>query len=289
MPEFCVILPCFNERNAITDGVHAVYQVLDENADWEIIVVDDGSDDGSAELLDKLKGELKRLRVFTHEDNRGYGAALKTGIHATDADWVVITDADGTYPASHIPQLIAEAKNVDMVVGARTGEKVASSVIRNFAKLFLTWYCSWITKYRIPDINSGMRVLKKTSVEKYFTLLPDTFSFTTTITIAMLSNNHEVKYIPVNYNQRIGASKIRPIRDTLNFIQLIFRTGSLFAPMRTFMPFIILFGGFFVFSALYDALSAANLTDTTILLFILFQSTFLFAILADLIRQHCKR
>jgi len=173
-------------------------------------------------------------------------------------------------------------------VGARIGENVQYSSIRRFAKIWMIWYSSWITRYPIPDINSGLRVFRKSTLEKYISLLPDSFSFTTTITIAMLSNNEIVKYIPIDYNKRIGKSKIRPVRDTLNFLQLIFRMGALFAPMRAFMPFVLIFGIGFVGSAFYDIVFRANLADKTILLFMMFQSTFLFSVLADLIHRHKK-
>lgn len=290
LPKLSVVIPCYNEQGAIDDGVRTILNVLTPENDWELIIVDDGSKDGTHDELERLNAEIEEMRVVKHELNRGYGAALKTGIRAAKGERILITDADGTYPACHIPDLLAAADDIDadMVVGARIGENVQYSSIRRFAKIWMIWYSSWITRYPIPDINSGLRVFRKSTLEKYISLLPDSFSFTTTITIAMLSNNEIVKYIPIDYNKRIGKSKIRPVRDTLNFLQLIFRMGALFAPMRAFMPFVLIFGIGFVGSAFYDIVFRANLADKTILLFMMFQSTFLFSVLADLIHRHKK-
>lgn len=288
-PEFSIVIPCFNERDAIEDTVRELLALPDVSATGQIIVVDDGSSDGTADILDTLAGELANLLVVRHDRNRGYGAALKTGVRRATGELIVITDADGTYPNHRIPDLLKEAQNADMVVGARTGENVTYSTLRKIPKVFLAAYTSWIANRRIPDINSGLRVFRKDIAEKFLHVLPNTFSFTTTITLAMMTNDYHVVYTPIDYSARIGKSKIRPIRDTLRFLQLIIRTGIYFAPLRTFAPFIAIMTAAFLFSLGYDITVKEDITDTTIVTALFTLNTTMFALLADMIDKRTGR
>ena len=144
------------------------------------------------------------------------------------------------------------ARQADMVVGARVGADVVYPLIRKIPKAFLRIYASWLSGREIPDLNSGLRVMRRSVVQRFLRVLPDTFSFTTTITIALHTNGYEVRYIPIGYAARVGKSKIRPIRDTLNFINLIVRTGTYFAPMRVFFPVSVLLFLGSIGSALFD-------------------------------------
>ncbi len=288
-PAFSVIVPCYNEQDAISDAVASLVAHLGPCDSYELIVVDDGSSDDSAEILDDLSQRYPHLNVVTHSWNRGYGAALKTGIRQASAEFIVITDADGTYPNERIPELVEIAKTVDMVVGARTGENVTYSKIRKIPKFFLARYASWMAGQRIPDMNSGLRVMRRTVLEKFISILPDGFSFTTTITLAMLTNYYAVRYIPIGYSSRVGKSKIRPIRDTLNFLQLILRTGMYFAPLRVFFPVGLLLGAAFMASLTYDVFVLRNLTDKTLLLLLFGMNTVMFALLADMIDKRSSR
>ena len=232
--KFSMIIPTYNEEESI---IKTVNHLIGMN--WkefpEIIVVDDGSE----EKVSNLKGlDLEKVQICRHERNQGYGAALKTGISNARNECIVITDADGTYPNERIPELIKifQEGNFDMVVGARVGKNVKIPLIRKPAKWFITKLASYLTGTKIPDLNSGLRVMKKEVVEKYIRILPDGFSFTSTITLAMLTNGYSAKYVPIDYFQREGKSKIKPIQDTLNFIQLIIRTVLYFNPLKVFVP-----------------------------------------------------
>ncbi len=282
-PSFTVILPCFNEEGAIEQTISSLRESLAEAADYELIVVNDGSTDGSAEILRTLEQSVKALRVVHHDRNRGYGAALKTGIRRARADLIVITDADGTYPNERIPELVDLAGEADMVVGARTADDVEYPLIRKIPKLFLKSYASWLVGQNIPDMNSGLRVFRKAVVERFLKILPDGFSFTTTITMAMMTNRYNVVFVPISYSARIGKSKIQPIRDTLRFIQLILRTGMYFAPLRVFGPVILLLLAAFCASMVYDVFVLENLTDKTVLLLLFTMNTGMFALLADML------
>jgi glycosyltransferase involved in cell wall biosynthesis len=255
----------------------------------ELIVVDDGSNDGSQDVLLELSQKNPNLKVITHELNRGYGAALKSGIRRAQGELIAITDADGTYPNDRLPELVALMVDADMVVGSRTGDEVDYSTFRKIPKYFLRRYCQWITGRNIPDINSGLRVFRKEVAERFLHVLPNSFSFTTTITMAMLCNEYMVRYEPINYARRIGQSKIKPIQDTLRFIQLILRTGMYFAPLRAFAPVIALLCFAFIFSAGYDIITEQNLTDKTLLLLMLAVNSGLFALIADVIDKRASR
>lgn len=286
---FSVIIPCYNEENGILRTLDQLRAALEGAEPYELIVVDDGSTDRSAEILREANlGDLD-LRLVQHEWNRGYGAALKTGLRKARAELIVIADADGTYPLDRILDLVEEAQDADMVVGSRTAENVEYPLIRKIPKLFLTRYASWMAGRRIPDMNSGLRVFRRSVAEKFLMVLPDGFSFTTTITLAMLTNHYDVRYVPIGYTARIGRSKIRPIRDTLNFVQLILRTAVYFAPMRVFGPVILLLMAAFVASASYDAFVLGNLADKTVILFMFTLNAAMFALLADMIDKRSSR
>lgn len=226
-----VVIPAYNEGPHIAEGLRAVQDAMERTGwEFEIIVVDDGSSDDTA-----AAAAGAGIRVVQHRRNRGYGAALKTGIAATRYGWVLITDADGTYPAEAIPSLLAAASENDMVVGARTGATVRIPLVRRPAKWFLGVLASYLAGRRLPDLNSGLRLMRKSLIERYAHLLPSGFSFTTTITLATACNNHDVEYVSIDYHTRQGDSKIRPWH-AYEFMLLILRTIVFFNPLKVFIP-----------------------------------------------------
>lgn len=288
-PAFSVIVPCFNERGAIRESVDSLIRHLGGRNDYEIVIVDDASTDGTSEILDEVASQFDCVRVERHDRNRGYGAALKTGIRRSSGDLVVITDADGTYPNERIAELVEACQGRDMVVGARTADDVSYPLIRKIPKFFLKLYASWLAGQSIPDLNSGLRVMRRSVVERFLTILPDGFSFTTTITLAMLTNYYDVSYVPIGYAPRVGRSKIKPIRDTSRFFQLILRTGMYFAPLRVFFPIAMLLGVAFAASLAYDVFVLRNLTEKTLLLLLFGLNTAMFALLADMIDKRSPK
>jgi glycosyltransferase involved in cell wall biosynthesis len=228
-----IIIPAYNEHLSVGPVVEEVRQILDENGiPGEVIVVDDGSRDGTGEAAHRAGA-----RVMRHRSNRGYGSALKTGIMAASNNLILITDADGTYPVKYIPDLVAGLETADMVVGARMGKNVAIPMVRRPAKWVLNKLANYVTGFRIPDLNSGLRAFRKNIARQYFAVLPDQFSFTTTITLAMLCDNYAVRYLPVDYLPRKGKSKIVPW-DAASFAVLILRTATMFRPLRVFLPIV---------------------------------------------------
>ncbi|MEQ9485683.1 glycosyltransferase family 2 protein [Coleofasciculus sp. F4-SAH-05] len=285
-PDFSLILPLYNEEKSLGATLEHLQSILKSvPCQSEIIVVNDGSTDHTGKILQ----QYPTIQVIQHGINRGYGAALKTGIRYAKYSIIAITDGDGTYPNERIPDLVKLANQADMVVGARIGANVRYSRIRKIPKWFLVRFAQWVTKYRIPDLNSGMRVFRKPVVERFLTILPDTFSFTTTITIAMLTNNYIVHYEPIDYYHRVGKSKIKPIRDTLGFIQLILRMGVYFAPMRIFFPVASLFFAGFLISLFQDVFIRQDLTESTLILFVAATQIGMFALLADMIDKRSNR
>jgi len=290
-PNFSVIIPCYNEEEAIHDTIRRLRANLGRQDSYEIIVIDDGSTDGTAKLLAQLSTEDLSLRILTHERNMGYGAALKSGIQKSRSDIIVITDADGTYPCEPILDMLTLLNDAeaDMVVGSRTGANVSYPFLRRIPKVFLRRYASWIAGKNIPDLNSGLRIFRKSISLRFFNILPDGFSFTTTITLSMITNFYDVRYFPVDYAQRVGRSKIRPIKDTATFLQLIVRTGVYFAPLRVFFPIGLILGTTSILSLFYDLLILHDLTEKTLILLMFFMNTMMFALLADMIDKRSQR
>jgi glycosyltransferase involved in cell wall biosynthesis len=279
---FSVVIPAYNEENGITPVLEELKVTLAATgAETEILVVDDGSTDKTLEAAEKAG-----VRVVRHEENRGYGAALKTGFRSARYDHVVITDADGTYPSEALLEMLPLREDHEMVVGARTGQRVHIPLIRRPAKWSLNKLANYLARRKIPDLNSGLRVIHKTMVEEFIGLLPDGFSFTTTITLALIVGGYRVKFLPIDYHHRTGKSKIRPIRDTLNFVALIVRTVVFFNPLRVFAPLALLFilggAGVLVGSWLW----LPRLLDTTTALLVLTGvQIFVLGLLADVIAR----
>jgi glycosyltransferase involved in cell wall biosynthesis len=238
-----VVIPAFNEALGIETTLNELVAELarirkSSGTEWEVIIVDDASTDSTAELLGRFHHD--NVRVVRNAQNRGYGASLKEGIAAAAHQWILITDADGTYPASHVSELLESITPRSMAVGARTGPTAHVAWIRRPAKWFLTRLASYLSGVRILDMNSGFRLFSKDLFQPLERLLPDGFSFTSTITIAALSSGWKIHYLPIGYRKRSGRSKIRPIRDTIGFFTLILRTVLYFDPLRVFIPFALI-------------------------------------------------
>lgn len=269
METLSIIIPVFNEEKALKKTIQEMDGLLERSEfKIEIIFVNDASTDKSREILNGLTGPSHK--VLHHETNRGYGAALKTGIKNASSEYICITDADGSYPNSEILRLALMLNDeYSMVVGARKENGAKEPFLRSFSKRVLRKLASYLAGISIPDLNSGLRVMKKDIVERYINILPDGFSFTTTITLAMLTNNYRVKYVPIEYFKREGKSKIRPIHDTFNFIQLIIRTVLYFSPLKVFVPlslFLVLFAFLILIGSLVLTGKAMDVTFGVILM-----------------------
>lgn len=257
MPGVSIVIPAFNEENGIAGTIATVRAVMAaDGRPFEIVVVNDGSTDHTA-----VRAAETGVTVISLPENRGYGFALKTGIRRSSHPLIAIIDADGTYPADALPRMLAHANQYDMVVGARTGQHVEIPLVRRPAKWFLRRLAAYLVGRPIPDLNSGLRVIRRDLVQRFEHLLPSGFSFTTTITMAALSSDALVWFEPIDYHVRVGRSKIRP-RHAFDFLILILRTIVYFNPMKVFLPIgaIFFIGGL---SKLVLDIVAARISETT--------------------------
>jgi glycosyltransferase involved in cell wall biosynthesis len=282
-----IVIPAYNEERGAPPVLKELLAQMEQelaHIPWEVIVVEDGSSDKTADAIEPFVGE--RLRLIRHKVNRGYGAAIKTGVAHALHPWILITDADGTYPAAHIPELLEHRGEFQMVVGARIGPKAAVAWLRRPPKWVLRKLASYLSRQDIPDLNSGLRVMRKDILQRFENILPDQFSYTTTITLAMFSAGFHVKFIPIDYLKREGKSKIKPIADTIGFTKLIFRTVLYFDPLRVFIPLAVFFllAAFAVGGGSY-ALTGRVMDVTTVLLFITGFHMLMLGMLADMLNR----
>ncbi len=231
--ETSIVIPAYNEEEAIRpvlDDVTAAMEPLGKP--YEIIVVDDGSTDRTVE---RCQGR-PQVRVISHDRNRGTGAARTTGVRAARGPNVVMIDADGTYPAEAIPPMLERLEHADMVIGARDREAGTVAWLRRLAKEFIRRLASYMVEFQIPDLNSGLRAMKRDVVLRFVPILPNTHSWVSTITMALLSSGYKVEWLPISYHKRIGHSTFHPIWDTYNYLTLVVRTIMYFNPLRIFLP-----------------------------------------------------
>jgi polyisoprenyl-phosphate glycosyltransferase len=275
-----IVIPAYNEEGSIAHTLEQIDLVMkSQEYQYEVIVVDDGSKDRTAERA----GEKSFVRIIRHPYNRGYGASLKTGIRSARGEIIVITDGDGTYPVDQIPVLLSHMNEYDMVVGARTKKDAQIELIRRPAKWLLSVLANYLSETKIPDLNSGLRAFRRELALKFFNILSDQFSFTTTITLAMICSGYTIHYEPISYFRRVGKSKINPIRDTVNFTLLIIRAVMYFNPLRVFLPICLALAGLGVVMLCYDVFVIHNIGDKTVLLFSMALLIAAIGLLSDLI------
>ena len=230
-----LVIPVYNEEKMVAETVLKCREQLNSlGLDYEIIVVNDGSRDGTKASLAKVDS----IKVLNNPYNIGYGASLKRGIKESSGAWVMIIDADSTYPIDKISELIRYAGEYDMVVGNRQHQR--DHFGRKPAKWFLKKLASFLVGKTIPDLNSGMRIFRRSIADEFWHLFPSRFSFTSTITLACFSNDYFVKYVDIPYYKRVGKSGIK-IRNFFDFISLIIRVIIYFKPLKMLSPVAAIF------------------------------------------------
>jgi glycosyltransferase involved in cell wall biosynthesis len=284
MPPLSIVVPAYNEERGIGPTLQELDLVMtDQGIEHEIIVVDDASTDATAGIARRQAN----VRLVQHHSNRGYGAAIKTGIRQARHEWVAIIDADGTYPPSALTTLLAETDACDMVIGSRSGEEVPW--VRRPAKWLLARLAEYLAETKIPDLNSGLRIFRKDLALSYFNILPSSFSFTITITIAFLSDHYLLKFVPIPYRKRHGRSKIRPLQDTLSFLQLILRTIMYFNPLRALLPVSFLLFVLALVVGFYSLVAYGRVMDITVItLAMAAVQIAVIAMVADMIQKKTK-
>lgn len=223
-----IVIPAYNEAQAIGTLLEHLKATCTDLVE-EVIVVDDGSSDDTARIAEGMGA-----RVIRHSRNKGYGASLKTGICAAHTDYVLTMDSDGQHKAEDIARLWERAEQSDMVVGQRTS-LIHSQLWRMPGKWLLALMANYLSRQRIPDLNSGFRLMRRDVVLKYMHLCPPGFSFSTTITMAFFNRGYDVTYVPIDVKQRVGKSTVS-VTTGLETIILILRIATLFDPLRIFIP-----------------------------------------------------
>ena len=228
-----VIIQAYNEEKAIKKTIEEIETVMKENNIYEgseIIVINDASTDNT-----RNEATEKGVIVLNNPQNMGYGYSLKKGIKHAKNETIVIIDADLSYPFISVPNMLKQKeKGYDLVVGARTGkyykESTAKSILRKILKLFV----EFVSGKKIKDINSGLRIFDKTTVTKFFPRLCNTFSFTTSQTLAYMMNDLTVCYIDIPYKKREGRTKVKLFRDSMKSMRYILEAGIYYNPLKIF-------------------------------------------------------
>lgn len=277
-----IVIPMLNEEKSVADTISRIRRVTGAIPAWEfeIVCVNDGSTDGTASILAGLAG----IRVITHEVNRGYGAALRTGLDRCESEWIFLVDADGTYPLEDLPRLLEYAvPGFDMVVGARSGIGIEQKPFFRLARWILRKMAYVLSGHMVPDLNSGMRVFRRGLYAQFRGLLPTGFSFTTTITMAALYSDYRLKFVPIEYSHRVGDSSIRPVRDFFAFAILIVRIASYFEPLRFFLPLAFWIAGFGVLKGMIDFIRLGAIGALAVIMVLMGVQVFITGILAEVI------
>jgi glycosyltransferase involved in cell wall biosynthesis len=272
-----LIIPVHNEAENIADLVKRACEAI--APEGEVLVVDDGSTDGSGRLARDAGA-----RVVSHPYRMGNGAAIKTGIRQASGSVVVMMDGDGQHDPADIPRLLAEIGPYDMVVGARaTGSQ--SDVHRWLGNRFYNVFASYLTNRPILDTTSGFRAIKASLARRFVYLLPNAFSYPTTLTMATIRAGHSVTFVPIVTMRRKGTSKLHPLRDGLRFLVIMFKIATLYSPIKVFLPVSALFFATGLGYYLYTFIEARRFTNMSALLFINAVIIFLMGLVSEQIAQ----
>lgn len=276
MMNVTIIIPVYNEEKNLPTLL-AELNKLDGIS--EIIIVDDGSTDNPGKIA-----ENRGVNVIKHPYNMGNGAAIKTGIRNAKGDVVVLMDADLQHNPRVIPDLLAYITDYDMVVGARV-KNPEGSLYRNLANRFYNKFASYLTKFNILDLTSGFRAVRKDIIMKFLYLLPNGFSYPTTLTLALLRSGHSIKYVPIHVNKRVGESKISLFNDGFNFILVILKIVTLFSPLRIFLPLSVIFSVGGIAYYIYTFLSRHEFSVASVLFLITGMLLFMLGLISEQIAQ----
>ncbi len=282
-----IVLPVHNERGHLAEEVDRIRAAMDASRySYELIVVDDGSEDGSGDLA----RELGELRLITLRDNRGSGAARRAGSRAARGRVVVWTDVDMTYPNDRIPWLVDQLGDHDQIVGARTSEQGSHRFARVPAKFLIRRLASYLVERRIPDLNSGFRAFRRDVGDQFLDELPDGFSCVTTLTMSFLTNGYSVDYVDIPYAERAGRSKFHWWADTRRYLRQVVRMALSYNPLRVFMPVGLLLLVFAAGKLVFDWVTRDfSLSPNTLLLFLAAFQIITTGMLADLVARRGRR
>ena len=276
MHELDIIIPAYNEEESIADTIKGIKEVVGGN--YKIIVVDDASSDNTAKVAANSGAE-----VVTHPYRIGNGASIKTGLRKATAQLVLLMDADGQHAPEDIPRLLQEIDKFDMVIGARS---FSGFCLRNLANRVYNLFASYVTQFAILDLTSGFRLVKRNVALKYLYLLPNGFSSPSTITLSFLKTGRTIKYVPIlSQVRKSGRSKINLVYDGVNFMLIIARISTFFAPLRVFLPVSLLFFASGLFYYLYTFISSHRFTNMAVFLLVSSVLIFMLGLISEQISQ----
>lgn len=261
MKPFSVVIPAKNEA----DGLQTFLPRLKElHPEAEIIVVNDGSEDQTREVCEKFG-----VKTINHPYSKGNGSAIKSGARAAKNDFIVFMDGDGQHNPEDIQKLLYKLEEgYDMAVGARQGLTSQASLFRGGANAFYNKFSSKIVDQKIEDLTSGFRAVRAQRFREFIYLLPNGFSYPTTSTMAFFRAGYSVGYVPIKVNKRIGKSHIRPVKDGIRFLLIIFKIGTLYSPLKVFVPISLVFFGLASFHYANTYFSMGRFTNMSALLYI---------------------
>jgi len=271
-----VVIPVYNEAQSVGALIEAVTKKI---PDAEIIVVNDGSDDNTEDVAAQAGA-----KVISHPYNIGNGAAVKTGIRNAAGDRVLLIDGDGQHNPDDIPELIEASDQYDMAVGARSPESHAN-LLRRFANFIYNILATYITGIKVKDLTSGFRIINRKTATKYLYLLPNTFSYPTTITLAYLRSGRSVHYVPIKAGKRNGKSKIKPLKDGTRFLLIMIKIATLYSPLSIFMPTSIIFFILGLSNYAYTYFSVHRFTNMSALFLVTSVIIFMMGLISEQITQ----
>ena len=286
--DFTIVIPAYNEAAAIGRVLSGLGEI--DGRSYEILIVDDGSGDGTAEAAETAMAGLRdsaahvHFRVIRHAYNMGNGAAVKTGIRQARGGRVLLMDADGQHAVADIPRLLEGLDDFDMVVGARSKDSQAGWH-RRVANAFYNRFASYVTRRPIRDLTSGFRGVRRDVARRYVSLLPNGFSYPTTLTMCLMRGGFSVDYVPIEAGQREGKSKIKLLSDGSKFLLVILKICMLFSPLRIFLPvsvYLFLMGvGYYA----YTYVTVHRFTNMSMWLFTTAVMVFMMGLIAEQIAQ----
>ena len=287
-PLVTIVLPCFNEREHVIAEVERICAAMDASPhSYELLAIDDASTDDTLELLRDALPRFPHMRLMPFRRNGGSGTARRIGTLDARGEIVVWTDADMTYPNERIPELVSmlvDDPTYDQVVGARTSEQGSHKILRVPAKWIIRKVAEQLSNSSIPDLNSGLRAFRRSVSLPYLRLLPPGFSCVTTITLAFLSNQHDIRYVPIDYAKRSGSSKFHFVKDAYRYILQVLRMVMYFNPLKVLMPAALWLLALAVAKGVFDVVvHPVRFATNTVLIFVTGMLIAALALLADLI------
>ena len=270
-PEISLAIPAYNEAEIIGQVVTALLG----SAPWrEVLVIDDGSTDGTADVA-----EAAGARVVRHPYNKGNGAAVKTAIRHAAGDYMLIVDGDGQHRPADALRVAALLGEFDLVVGARTAGQASRT--RGVGNRVLNWLASYLSGREIPDLTSGLRGARLALLREFIHLLPNGFSTPTTTTLAFIKAGYNVTFIPIEAQTRVGSSKINLSRDGMGFLMILLRVITIFSPLKIFLPISLAAFALGAGYGVYTIIDERHVTNSSVLLITLAVIVFLVGLVSE--------